>query len=98
MANAEINVRSWLADFDDDGFEYWEEQDSTEESWEKPWLLPMTPIEMDASESRDVMESSISEIFETDDLSFESATDYSVDNSNSLPDLVSISNSSSQSN
>ena len=28
MANAEINVRSWLADFGDEEFKFWEEQES----------------------------------------------------------------------
>ena len=38
MANAEINVRSWLADFSDEYFEVWEEQESVGERWEKDWI------------------------------------------------------------
>jgi hypothetical protein len=35
MANAEVNVRSWLTGFGDSEFKHWEEQDSARESWEK---------------------------------------------------------------
>jgi hypothetical protein len=35
MANAKINVRSWLADFSDEEFEFWKEQESIGECWEK---------------------------------------------------------------
>ena len=38
MVNAEVDVRSWLADFRDDEFEHWEEYESAGESWEKDWI------------------------------------------------------------
>ena len=38
MANAEVGVRSWLADFGDEEFEHWEEYESAGESWEEDWV------------------------------------------------------------
>jgi hypothetical protein len=120
MANAEVDVRSWLADFRDDEFEHWEEYESVGESWEKDWIIdamdfdeycagpsnhancvndsipnltPVSPYEI-LSE----VESEASSIFESDDHPFaESVTEYSDEDSNSLPDLISISDSSSES-
>ena len=38
MANAEVGVRLWLADFRDEEFEHWEEYESEGESWEEDWV------------------------------------------------------------
>ena len=38
MANAEVGVRSWLANFRDEEFEHWEEYESVGESWEEDWV------------------------------------------------------------
>src|SRR5882762_1953369 len=124
MANAEVNVISWLADFEDEEFEYWEEQESAGESWEKDWFsddtdfdeyhagpsnhanhvddsMPnlmldspfKTPSETNTSKSE------VSAIFETDGFPLvESVTEHSDKDSDSLPDLISVSDSSSQSN
>ena len=122
MVNAEINVRSWLADFGDEEFEFWEEQESVGESWEKNWisddtddeyhagpsnhanhvddsmpdLVPNSPFET-LSESN-TSESDASKIFETDVSQVnKSVTEHSDNDLDSLPDLVSISDSSGES-
>ena len=51
MANAEINVRSWLADFGDEEFKFWEEQESIGKSWEKDWISDDTDDEYHAGPS-----------------------------------------------
>ena len=45
MANAEINVRSWLANFGHEEFEFWEKQENARESWEKDWVSDDTDNE-----------------------------------------------------
>jgi hypothetical protein len=38
MANAENNVRLWLAEFEEEEFEHWEEAESVGECWEEDWF------------------------------------------------------------
>ena len=45
MVNAEVNVRSWLANFGDEEFEFWEKQESVRESWERDWVSDDTDDE-----------------------------------------------------
>ena len=120
MANAEINVRSWLADFSDKEFEFWEEQESIGASWEKDWINDDTDDEYctgpsnhanhvddsvpdlvpnsffeNLSES-DTSESDTSKIFKTDVSQVdESVMEHSDDDLDLLPDIVSVSDSSS---
>ena len=51
MMNAEIDVRSWLADFGDEEFKFWEEQESVGGSWEKDWISNYTEDEYHARPS-----------------------------------------------
>ena len=51
MVNTEINVRSWLANFSDEEFKFWEEQESIGESWEKDWITNDTDDEYQAGPS-----------------------------------------------
>jgi hypothetical protein len=120
MANAEVDVRSWLADFRDDKFEHWEEYESAGESWEKDWIIDatdydeycarpsnhancvddsipdLTPISPYGTLSE--VESEASRIFESKGHLFaESVMEYSNEDSDSLPDLISISDSSGES-
>jgi hypothetical protein len=120
MAKAEVDVRSWLADFRDDKFENWEEYESAGESWEKDWIndatdfyeycagpsnhanrvndsIPnLTPISPYKTLSK--VESEASRIFESDGHPFaELVTEYSDEDSDSPPDLISVSDSSGES-
>ena len=111
-----------MADFGDEEFEFWEEQESIGESWEKDWisddtddeyhagpsnhanhvddsmpdLVPNSPFET-LSES-DTLESDTSKIFKSDVSQVnESVMEHSDEDLDSLPDLVSVLDSSGES-
>ena len=104
MASAEENVHAWLAEFDDDDFKKWEEQDSAGESWENNLFshemdtdsIPDLISETTSAASTDDIssESDITEFtFEIDTMT-EGLHGYAEPDSEDLPDLISVSSDS----
>ena len=120
LVNAEVDVRSWLADFKDDKFEHWEEQESAGESQQKDWISNNMDFDeyharpsnhancvsdsipnltqVSSYKTLSEVESEASRIFESDGHLFaELVMECSNEDSDSLPDLKSISDSSGKS-
>ena len=110
MANAEENVRAWLAELNEDEFEVWDKQESAGESWEDdifsseantssmPDLVsensPLTSFDDPSSES-DIPELTL-EVDATAEGYWTNAEDVSEDPNNDVPNLMSVSDSSDE--